>query len=151
MSVRALIVWAALLVAGCRVDADLEIDLRRSDGGFWRDDAGVLLVVEMCTQPWRGETTDTDAGELLVAHCVQSASNAPQMFKKDERDLIGVFVDGDFGARIFWYLKSSFACWALEVEPPSGQLIHVTLPAAARQLPIAPDCVPPKCTVRPCR
>lgn len=146
---RLLVLVLVLALGGCRPDADLEIDLRRGDGGFWFDDAG-RRAVTMCTVAWRGEGAAVDGGVALAA-CPRDEGAEHEVFERDERDLVGLYMDGDHGVRVFWSVILPPECWALEVEHPAGERLRVTLPNGPGQLLVAPGCVPPKCQIRPCR
>jgi len=140
----------ALQLTGChRPDADLEIDLRRGDGGIWLSDAG-RRGVSMCTVAWSGEGAELDGG-VQINDCPTPNEDPPHgVLVHDERDLIGLYMDGAHGVRVFWSVTLPFECWALEVERPAGERLRVTLPNGAGQLLMAPGCIPPRCRIRRC-
>lgn len=140
-----------LVLTGChRTDADLEIDLRRGDGGFWLATSGLRRDVTMCTTAWSGAGADAD-GSVKLMDCPDNEDNpSHQVFERDERDLIGLYMDGDHGVRVFWSVVLPQDCWALEVERPAGERLRVTLPNGQGQLLVAPGCVPPRCRIRRC-
>ena len=148
-SFRSLLCGLVLLLAGCGPSsADLEIDLRRADGGVWFD-ASARRTVDMCmVLLGDGGPVDGDGG-AVGNDCVNRGGKNKGVFTDDEHDTVGVFLSKDVGLRIYWTAAFPPQCWVLELVAPVRGHLDVRLPVGNGQLHVV-GCSSPACTIIPC-